>query len=50
MWRRQNPCAQWAGMGIGTATMENGMQVPQKIKKQKELSYDLGMPPLDIYS
>ena len=41
MWRRQNPCAQWAGMGIGTATIENSTEVPQKIKKKKKKNYHM---------
>ena len=32
MWRKGNPCALLVEMYIGTATMENSMEVPQKIK------------------
>ena len=32
--KKKNPCALFVGMLIGTATMENGMNVPQKIKNR----------------
>ena len=31
MWRKGNACALLVGMQIGTATMENIMEIPQKI-------------------
>ena len=31
MWRKENSCALLVGMQIGTATMENIMEIPQKI-------------------
>ena len=30
MWRKRNPCALLVGMQTGAATVENGVQVPQK--------------------
>ena len=35
------------GMGIGITTVENSMEILQKLKL--ELSYDLAIPPLDIH-
>ena len=32
MWRKGNPCALLVGMQIGTATVENSMELPQKVK------------------
>jgi len=32
--RERNPLALLVGMQIGAATLENGMEVPQKIKKR----------------
>lgn len=32
MWDKRNPCALMLGMHIGKATVENGMEGPQKIK------------------
>ena len=32
MWRKGNPHALLVGMQIGTATVENSMELPQKIK------------------
>lgn len=32
MWQKGKPCALLAGMQIGGATMENGMELPQNIK------------------
>ena len=34
MWRKGNPCVLLAGMQTGTATMENSMEIPQKIKNR----------------
>ena len=33
-WRKGNSCALLVGMQIGTATMENYMEVPQKTKNK----------------
>ena len=30
--RKGNPCALWGGMQTGAATVENSMEIPQKIK------------------
>ena len=32
MWRKGNPCAQLVGMQTGAATVEDSMELPQKIK------------------
>ena len=32
MWRKGNPQTLFVGMWIGAATMENSMEIPQKIK------------------
>ena len=32
MWRARNPCAPLVGMQTGTATVEDNMEVPHKIK------------------
>ena len=40
MWRKGNPHIQLLGMLVGTATIENNKEVPQKIK----LPYDPGIP------
>ena len=32
MWRKRNPNALLVGMQAGTATVENGMEFPQKTK------------------
>ena len=37
MWRKMNPCALFVGMQIGAATVENSMEVPQKIKNRTPL-------------
>ena len=34
MWRNGNPLALLVGMQIGAATLENSVEVPQKIKKR----------------
>ena len=33
-WRKGNPCALLMGMQIGATTVENSMNVPQKIKNR----------------
>ena len=47
MWRKRNPHSLLVGLQIGTATMENSMEVPQKTKTY--LSYDPAVPLLRIY-
>ena len=47
MWRKGNPLALLVGMQIGAATMENNMEVPQKLKI--ELPYGPAIPLLGIY-
>ena len=37
MWRNGNPLALLVGMQIGVATLENSVQVPQKIKNRTTL-------------
>ena len=37
MWRKGNPRAPLVGMQTGTAPVENGMEVPQKIKNRTAL-------------
>ena len=34
MWRKGNPCALLVGIYIDTATLENSMEVPQKLKNR----------------
>ena len=34
MWKKKEPCAFLVGMQIGEATVENSMEVPQKIKNR----------------
>ena len=46
MWRNWQPCVLLGGMQNGTATMENSVEVPQKLKI--ELTYDLILPLPDI--
>ena len=47
MWRRRNPCAQLVGMQTGAATVENSMEVPQKVKSRT--IYDPVIALLGIY-
>ena len=47
IWIKGNLHAVLVGMQIGTATVENTMQIPQKIKMK--LSYDPVIPLLGIY-
>ena len=47
VWRKGNPLALLVGMQIGAATMENNMEVPQKLKI--ELPYGPAIPLLGIY-
>ena len=37
MWRKGNPLALLVGMQTGAATLENSMEVPQKIKNRATL-------------
>ena len=47
MWRKRNPCALLVEMQIGAATVENNIDVPQKVKV--EIPYDIVIPLLGIY-
>ena len=47
MWRKVNPSTLFVGMWIGAATIENSVEVPQKLKL--ELPYDAAFPLLGIY-
>ena len=47
VWRKGNPPTLLAGMYVGAATMEDSMEVPQKIKT--ELPYDPAIELLGIY-
>ena len=48
MWRNGNPLALLVGMQIGAATLENSVDVPQKLKI--DLPYDPAIALLGIYS
>ena len=37
MWKKSNLCVLLVGMLIGTATVENSMEVPQKVKNRTTL-------------
>ena len=47
MQRKGNPLILLVGMQTGTATVEDGMEVPKNVKI--ELPYDLLIPLLHIY-
>ena len=47
MWRNGNPLALLVGIQIGAATLENSVEVPQKLKI--DLPYDPAIPLLGIY-
>ena len=47
MWRKGNPRALLVGMQTGTATLENSVEFPQKLKM--ELPFDPVIPLLGIY-
>ena len=47
MWRKWNPSALLVGMQTGAATVENSMELQQKVKM--ELPYDPAIPFLGIY-
>ena len=37
MWRKGNPLALWVGMGTGAATLENCVEVSQRVKNRSAL-------------
>ena len=47
VWRKGNPLTLLVGMQTGAATMENSMQMPQKIKTRD--SCDPAIPLLGVY-
>ena len=47
MWRKRNPFALLVEMQTGAATLENSMEVPQKIKNRT--TYDPAIVLLGIY-
>lgn len=47
MWRNWSPCAPLVGAQNGAATMENIVDIPQKIKNK--LPCDSATPLVDIY-
>ena len=47
MWRKGNPRTLWVRMSIGAASVENSMDVPQKLKI--ELLHDAAILLLGIY-
>ena len=47
LWRKGNPLTLLVGMQVGTATLENSVEVPQKLKI--ELPYDPAIALLGIY-
>ena len=47
MWRNRNPLALLVGMQTGAATLENSVEVPQKLKI--DLPYDPAVALLGIY-
>ena len=47
LWRNGNPNPLLVGMQIGAASMENSMEIPQKIKI--EICYDPAIPLLGVY-
>ena len=46
-WRDRDPLALLVGMQTGAATLENSVEVPQKVKI--ELPYDLAIAQLGVY-
>ena len=46
MWRKGNPPALLVGMGTGAATLENCVEVPQRVKNRP---YDPAIALLGIY-
>ena len=47
MWRKGNPCALLVGMQSGAATVENSVELPQKLKNGT--AFGLAIPHLGIY-
>ena len=47
VWRKRNTIILLVGMQIGASTMENSIEIPQKINI--ELSFDLAIPLPGIY-
>ena len=47
MWRKGNFHALLVGVQAGAATLENSMEIPQKLKM--DLPFDLTIPLLGIY-
>ena len=47
MGRKENPLQLLVGVQIGAATMENSMEIPQKLRI--ELLYEPAIPFLSIY-
>ena len=47
MWRKGNPSALLVAIQTGTATVENSMEFPQKLKM--ELHFHLAIPLLGLY-
>ena len=47
MWRKRNPPTLLVGMQTGAATLENSMEVPEKIKNRT--THDPAIPLLGIY-
>jgi len=39
LWRKGNPCALLVGMQTSTATVENSMDVPQKVTNRTTISF-----------
>ena len=48
MWRKKNLCTLLVEIQIYSATMENNIYVPKKLKLK--LQNDLAIPPLGIYT
>ena len=48
IWGKGNPLTLLVGIQVGAATMENSVEVPQKIKKERP--YDPEITVLGIYS
>ena len=47
MWRKRNPFALLVGMQTGAATVENSMEIHQKLKM--DVPFDPAIPLLGIY-
>ena len=37
LWRKENTCAPLMGMKIGVSTIENSMEIPQKMKNKNTI-------------